>query len=101
MQCILLQYSDTRRKYVIKHESDSEYFIGYITLEKYLNHWNIELMNILEQRKGYGTQLLNYVINDMKNITQKLTVDPVTDESRCFFNKHNFKMVSGYFSRMI
>ena len=93
MKCLLLEYSDTRRKYIIKHENDNEFFVGYLIVEMYQSHWNIELMNVLEheQRKGYGTQLLNYLINDMKSITNKLFTYPITEESRSFFSKNGFK----------
>lgn len=91
MHCSLLENSYKRRKYVIYPDADSTYFIGNIVAIKYNNYWDIELMNVVQKRQGYGSFLLNYVINDLKNTTNLLTVHPVTKESLKFFQKHNFK----------
>ena len=58
---------------------------GYIVVEKYITGWNLELMNISPQRKGYGSILLNHV---RKDIGTNITVCPVTEVSREFFKKY-------------
>ena len=42
-------------------------------------------MKVIPERQGYGSILLNYVINDMK---VDMTVCPITDQSKAFFKKH-------------
>lgn len=72
------------RKYMF---SDSNSF-GYIVVDKYPGHipeWNLELMKVSPERQGYGSILLNHVINDMK---VDMTVCPISDKSKAFFKKH-------------
>ena len=93
MNCKLYEQNDKRRKYII-YKNDPNLFNGYIVIEKYMHKnemcWIIELMYITEQRKGYGTLLLDYVVNDMKNITNKLVVCLVSEEGNNFFKKYGF-----------
>ena len=89
MWCKLSESNTNRRKYVIYPYIDSEYHSGYIVAEKYDGYWNIELMHIVPQdrRKGYGSYLLKYVMNDLKGI---IVTHPTTTEALNFFQKHNF-----------
>ncbi len=72
------------RKYMFSDDTRC----GYIILDKYPGHnpeWNLELMKVIPEGYGYGSILLNYVMNDMK---VDMTVCAITDESRAFFKKH-------------
>lgn len=91
MNCKLIEISDTRRKYVVYPDAEQEGYDGYIISEKYDNYWNIELIEITNQRKGYGTCLLEYVLNDLKNKTKIVWTHPTTNNAVNFFKKHNFK----------
>ena len=73
----------TYKKYTIRGTPLE--FYGSIVLEKYGDQWSIELMRVFPERQGYGSILLNYVLNDMKC---SFTVCPVTNASRNFFKKH-------------
>lgn len=90
MSCQLRESNERRRKYTILNESDK--IFGYIVVEKYGDTWNIELMEIIIrfQRQGHGSVLLNYALNDLKSITDVITVCAITDEGRGFFAKHGF-----------
>lgn len=95
MYCKILESSNNRKKYVIYPNAESKYFVGYIVAENYDKHWIIELMLIIEteQRKGYGSYLLLYVLNDLKIFTNLVITNPTTQEALNFFQKHNFKSV--------
>ena len=87
----LAEQSDKRRKYTIHHKGSIKFF-GLLVVEKYDN-WNIELMNVLVPCKGYGTLLLNYVLNDLFTINSsilKVTTCPISYESENFFEKNGF-----------
>ena len=72
------------KRYVLSDVNIKVY--GYIILEKYKDGWNLELMQVVPHNKGYGTKLLKYVMNDM-NVS--MSVCPVSDESRRFFENNN------------
>ena len=66
---------------------------GYIILDRYPGknpEWNLELMEVIPKRQGYGSMLLNFVMNDMK---VDMSVCAMTDESKTFFEKHG--MING------
>ena len=90
MYCQLHESTDKRRKYIISNESNK--IIGYLVVEKYGDTWNIELMKIVSQyqRQGDGSILLNYALDDLKGVTQMVSVCAVTKEGRNFFAKHGF-----------
>ena len=93
IKCYLSEQHDNRRKYIIDVYDDISHIThgyGYIVAEKYDDVWNIELMHVIPQREGYGTILLKYSLDDMKKFTNKVVVNPITNEGRNFFKKNGF-----------
>ena len=59
--------------------------IGRIVLERYGDVWNIELMDIVRPRLGYGTRLLDRVRDEMRC---DLSVRPSSRSGCKFFEKY-------------
>jgi len=82
----LIRNEPNSRKYVITDKNKQVF--GYIVVDRYPEkeiEWNLELMQIIPQRKGYGTILLKHVMRDMKT---DMTVCPTTKQSYDFFRKN-------------
>ena len=58
-------------------------------MEKY-QQWNLELMRVIPERKGYGSALLNYVFKDMKG-AGIVTVCANSLGAAEFFKKHGMR----------
>ena len=82
------------RKYIIHNQGCA----GFCVVEKYTDQfgfqeiWNLELIHVVPERKGFGTELLEYVRKDMK---VPMTVCPITDQSRRFFTRHGMILNNG------
>lgn len=88
--------------YRYEFADDSKKACGNIVLEKYERYntdkfkevyglpsdkpvWNIELMRCIPEGKGYGSQLIQFVKD---NMDCSFTVCPTSPAAKCFFRKH-------------
>lgn len=75
-------------RYILDNKNEKIY--GRIVLEKYDNIWNLELMEVIPQNKGYGTYFLKYVLDKEKLDPKNMTVCPISSEAKNFFIKNGF-----------
>lgn len=90
----------TRKAGMIKYWLHSDRAGGRGTLE-YISQsplgpgWQVEMIQVSPMRSGYGTKILQLMIEELKSLgVDHVTTHPVTEASESFFKKNRFERTS-------
>lgn len=84
--------------YVIEENRELIGFLRYNLFWDHIPFINLFYIEEDKRKSGYGTNLLNYFINEMlkNNYQVIMTSSQSKEEGKCFFLKNNFNIVGGF-----
>ena len=71
----------------------SEIVGGRLLILKYGNYYHLQHIDVSVQSKGYGTKLLEYVLQHENIPLENMSVQPITYDINRFYQRHTFGFV--------